>query len=135
MCGLDPNVYGGTFWNNETLSEFAIGKCSLHHGCYLVAIEFSEEYLQNRYSRNILILNGAPGETRTPTSLRTTDFESAASTSSATGALRDVNPRKGNLWDIVGGAAVVNVRGQIQGAIQRRPIQGAGWRRGMAVAR
>src|SRR5262245_34252076 len=32
---------------------------------------------------------GAPGETRTPTSLRTTDFESAASTGSATGAHRD----------------------------------------------
>ena len=30
--------------------------------------------------------NGAPGETRTPTSLRITDFESAASTNSATGA-------------------------------------------------
>lgn len=30
---------------------------------------------------------GAPRETRTPTSLRTTDFESAASTGSATGAM------------------------------------------------
>ena len=30
---------------------------------------------------------GAPGETRTPTPLRATDFESAASTNSTTGAL------------------------------------------------
>ncbi len=31
-------------------------------------------------------MDGAPGESRTPTSSRITDFESAASTNSATGA-------------------------------------------------
>lgn len=35
---------------------------------------------------NRLKWSGAPRETRTPTPLRETDFESAASTSSATGA-------------------------------------------------
>ena len=73
---------------------------------------------------------GAPRETRTPTSIRTTDFESAASTNSATGALRDVSPRKGDLWDIASGEAVVNVRGANLGGT----IQGAVWRRGMVVA-
>ncbi len=42
---------------------------------------------------------GAPGETRTPTSVRKTDFESAASTNSATGARGGiiVGPRCGSM--------------------------------------
>lgn len=37
---------------------------------------------------------GAPGETRTPTPVKKTDFESVASTSSATGAIVEDNTYK-----------------------------------------
>ena len=73
---------------------------------------------------------GAPGQTRTGTSLRTTDFESAASTDSATGATPDApdgmagsysDPTRGQ-WSFQGPPTVPAIRAK---------RGGAGWRPGV----
>ncbi len=53
-------------------------------GNFLI-IQTSFIYYKNNKTETVK--NGAPGENRTPTPLRELDFESSASTSSATGAL------------------------------------------------
>src|SRR5208282_1445883 len=67
---------------------------------------------------------GAPGETRTPTSLRTTDFESAASTGSATGA-RHPSPgglaRSGRIIAEAGGRSTVERGGVRIGGVSVQP--------------
>ncbi len=45
-------------------------------------------------ARSIFRENGAPGQTRTGTFLRTPDFESGASTNSATGATGQDQPKR-----------------------------------------
>lgn len=43
-------------------------------------------FITKKHLKGCFLTNGAPGRNRTGTSLRTTDFKSAASTCSATGA-------------------------------------------------
>ena len=56
--------------------------------------KLSDEFLVSDVRENAY---GAPGESRTPTPIQAIDFESTASTSSATGALWAVSYRQGFL--------------------------------------
>ena len=84
--GQDPN------WHEQKQGEQRYANSPCNHDC--TPPRYATAVAQLQYSHRTLALGsdfdqitvGAPGLTRTGTSLRTLDFESSASTNSATGA-------------------------------------------------